>query len=272
MTADAHHSGSPGTGPHFTIELPAGGDCLAQDEEWCWLRNGDGRRTRVRFHDYHEIYAIPGLYEELFYERLECQSPEVVAGALVEEVAKSGAAPGDLRALELGAGNGLVAAALHARGLRRLVGVDIIPEAAAAARRDRPRVYEDYLVADMTALNGAERRRLRHRRFNCLVTVAALGFGDIPPLAFARALELVQTPGWVAFNIKDAFLQPGEESGFGRFIRRLVDASLLRVRVHRRYRHRLSVAGEPLYYVAMVATKEAAIPEAWFDDLAAGGA
>ena len=82
-----------------------------------------------------------------------------------------------------------------ASGSARSSGVDLLPEAAAAAQRDRPTVYDDYLVADLTQLTGEERRRLTARRFNCLVSVAALGFDDIPPLALATAYDEVQAGG-----------------------------------------------------------------------------
>ena len=39
-----------------------------------------------------------------------------------------------------------------------------------------------------------------------MTCVAALGFGDIPPLAFADAFNLVASPGWIAFNIRDRYV------------------------------------------------------------------
>lgn len=54
----------------FSIRLPASNSGIkTQAEEYCVIEY-DGRKQRIRFHDYHEIYAIPGLYEHLFYERL----------------------------------------------------------------------------------------------------------------------------------------------------------------------------------------------------------
>ncbi|MGH3822900.1 MAG: methyltransferase, partial [Pseudonocardiaceae bacterium] len=60
----------------FEILLPEVGHDpdLAQDEEWCEVVV-EGERRRIRFHDYHEIYSIPGLYERLFYDTLGCESP-----------------------------------------------------------------------------------------------------------------------------------------------------------------------------------------------------
>ena len=39
-----------------------------------------------------------------------------------------------------------------------------------------------------------------------MTTVAALGFGDIPPDAFAAAFNLVEDGGHVAFTIKEDFI------------------------------------------------------------------
>lgn len=52
----------------------------------------------------------------------------------------------DLADLDLGAGNGMVGEALVDRGVESVIGIDIIEEAAAAADRDRPHVYDDYIV------------------------------------------------------------------------------------------------------------------------------
>jgi hypothetical protein len=57
---------------------------MQQDREWCYVVIA-GKQRRIRFHDYQEIYRIPGLYEKLFYERLGCCSPSRVV-QLLEEV------------------------------------------------------------------------------------------------------------------------------------------------------------------------------------------
>jgi predicted TPR repeat methyltransferase len=236
----------PAVGPH------------AQDREWCEVRvNGVCRR--IRFHDYHEIYAIPGLYEQLFYERLECSSPQTVCTQLAEVLHAKGVPPGELRVLEVGAGNGMVGELLRGIGVRSIVGLDIIEEAAAAAQRDRPGVYDDYLVLDLTEMSEEERRQLTERRFNCLVTVAALGFGDIPLEGFAAACNVLEPGALIAFNIKEDFIVD-ETSGFARLVRRALAEGRIELQAEHRYRHRLSSAGEPIYYIAMVAEKRAKLP------------
>jgi len=57
-------------------------DDLEQDEEFFFLVEPDGREIKLRFHEYAEIYRIKGLYEQLFYERLKCNSPAKVSEAL----------------------------------------------------------------------------------------------------------------------------------------------------------------------------------------------
>ena len=53
-----------------------------------------------------------------------------------------------------------------------------------------------------------------------MTTVAALGFGDIPPAAFVGAFNLIETPGLLAFTIKDDFLGDDDPSGFSGLIQR----------------------------------------------------
>jgi len=158
----------------------------------------------------------------------------------------------------------MVGEELARRGVDSIVGVDIIEEAKMAAERDHPGLYDDYFVLDLTDIPADTRADLERRRFNCLLTVAALGFGDMPPLAFAEAYNLVEEGGWVAFNIKSRFLSESEESsGFSRLIERMEEEGLLEVLDDRRYRHRISVTGEPLYYVAIAARKRGDVPLEW---------
>lgn len=241
------------------IRIPENEPHVDQDEEWCEV-SMDGETFRVRFHDYAEIYAIPGLYEALFYEKLECCSPQTVCGLLADQLDAEGADLGDLRILDLGAGNGMVGERLAGAG--SIVGVDIIEEAADAARRDRPGVYDDYLVLDFTELPDSARDLLERRDLNGLVTVAALGFGDIPPRAFAEAYNLIADGGWIAFNIKEDFLDREEDgTGFSRLIRKMLVAGVLDRLDQRAYPHRLSAGGDPLHYVAIIGRKNSDVPD-----------
>jgi SAM-dependent methyltransferase len=241
------------------IHLPAGEDHVEQDAEWCEVVV-EGDRRKFRFHDYDEIYEVPGLYEELFYGRLKCCSPSRVVRLLQDVLRDFNGSVERLRVLDLGAGNGMVGDELAARGVRRIVGVDVLPEAREAARRDRAGIYEQYFVVDLSDLPEPMEKRLSDLRLNCLTSVAALGFGDIPPEAFIKAFNLIETGGWIALTIKEDFLYESDNTGFCRLVRRLNREKIMQTHAYRRYRHRFSITGEPLHYVAMVSRKRCEIP------------
>jgi predicted TPR repeat methyltransferase len=242
----------------YEIRFPQGHDC-EQDQEWCEV-TVDGRARRIRFHDYAEIFALPGLYEQIFYDELECESPRTVADLLCAHLDAIGADPSELDVFDVGAGNGMVGEQLQLRGTRTVVGVDIIEAAADATERDRPHAYDDYFVVDLTNMPAAVRAELESRRFSCLTTVAALGFGDIPPDAFAAAYNLIQPGGTIAFNIKEDFIAEGDESGFSRLVHQAIADGTMELGARQRYRHRLSVTGEPLNYTAMIGQKRGDLP------------
>ncbi|ACU97227.1 class I SAM-dependent DNA methyltransferase [Saccharomonospora viridis] len=241
------------------VRLPEHVEDIDQDSEYCSVLL-DGSWQQVRFHDYDRIFTIPGLYEQLFHDILDCRSPDVIGKLLKEELQRNNVPASSLRVLDLGAGNGVVGEQLRTVGVGYLVGADILQEAKDAARRDRPEVYDDYHVVDMTQLTESEQDALAGHRFNALSCVAALGYGDIPPEAFRAAFNFVSDGGWIAFTIKDRFLSDSDTSGFARLIERCTEAGVLQVRVSERYRHRLNVRGEPLHYVALVGTKQSDIP------------
>lgn len=233
---------------------------LDQNEEYCEVVL-DGEPRRIRFHDYAQIYQIPGLYEQLFADLLQCDSPRVLVEMLGRAMAAAGASPRELRVLDFGAGNGMVAEQLRQLGAQAVVGVDLLPEARDAALRDRPGVYRDYLAVDMTALGDDARGALEAAGLNSLTCVAALGFDDVPPAAFATAFNIVADGGWIAFNLRDRYMD--SPSAFSTMLDRMFTEGVLDEVSRTRYRHRLSVSGEPLEYIALIARKRRDIPDAW---------
>ena len=242
-----------------SIEFNDGQD-FSQDHEFCDVVV-DGVRRRIRFHDYHELYRVPGLYEKVFYEKLKCCSPRRVVSLLADVMKGFGDDPDSLRVLDVGAGNGMVGERLQKRGVDQITGVDIISEAKMATVRDRPGVYSDYFVTDLTDLPEPEEHHLRSQKLNCLTSVAALGFGDLPSLAFAKAMDLIETPGWLAFTIKEDFLYDCDTSGFCQLISQLRAQRIIQIQAYRRYAHRRSTTGKRLYYVAMIARKLRDVPD-----------
>ncbi|GMT47437.1 MAG: hypothetical protein IEMM0007_1003 [bacterium] len=237
---------------------------LEQDEVFFYLIEPEGKR-KIRFHDYDVIYRNPDLYEQLFYERLKCQSPAKISEILKHSLGQSEDNLSELRVLDLGAGNGMMGEALKNHGVSRLIGVDIINEAQQAAERDRLGVYDAYYVADFCNLNEDIHDEITSWMPDCLTTVAALGFGDIPPKAFLTAFNLIQNEGWVAFNIKETFLYHTDTSGFSRMIRELIFSKYLDIYHLERYRHRMSLDGKPLYYFGLSGRKHSNIPDGFLE-------
>ncbi|MDP8244159.1 MAG: class I SAM-dependent methyltransferase [Candidatus Hinthialibacter antarcticus] len=240
---------------------------FTQDEEFCTI-SLDGVEKRIRFHDYDEIYSIPGLYEKIFYDHLRCCSPETVCDFFFDEIRKRGLSEDQLRVLEIGSGNGMVGELMKQHGVSFVVGVDILIEAKLAAYRDRPNVYDDYFAIDLTDIPESIEEDILMYKLNSLVSVAALGFDDLPPLAYARAFNLISKEGWIAFNIKDLFLSGKDSSGFSRLFKKMIDNDIVSIHVQEKYQHRVATDNSPLYYYAIVAQKLADIPRAWLAEMA----
>ena len=240
-------------------------NAIEQGKEFFILEK-EGKKEKIEFHDYDRIYEIPGLYERLFYDTYKCNSPETVCGLLEKHIKKE-SQEADLVALDIGAGNGMMGEQLADIGADTIVGVDIIPEAEEALERDRPGVYDEYHVADLTAMAPAVRASLKEKDFNCMTVVAALGFDDIPPEAFAQGYNMISPSGWVAFNIKEDFVCEQDKSGFCDLIQSMGKEGILDIREQQHYRHRFCQDGTPLYYYAVVGRKVDDIPTTMVQDM-----
>lgn len=62
---------------------------LAQDEVYFYLIDHDREKAKIRFHDYDKIYGIQGLYEQVFCDRLKCNSPVKVTEILKSAIDQS---------------------------------------------------------------------------------------------------------------------------------------------------------------------------------------
>lgn len=241
--------------PRYQIKFPREDLTKATQDESHFTISINGKEDSIGFHEYSKIYSYRGLYEQLYYERLQCNSPETVTRLLHHAATKAGEASSRFRVLDFGAGNGMVGELLVQQGSARVVGIDILEEAAAATQRDRPGFYDAYYVGDITQFSEDQIEELRQWNFNALTTVAALGFGDIPVHAFSEAYNLLTDNGWVAFNIKEQFLDSSDNSGFSQLIRKMMYKDFLKIHHIERYCHRLSIEGRKLYYYAIVARK-----------------
>lgn len=185
-----------------------------------------GSRRRVAFHDYGAIYSIPGLYERVFYETLGMRSTEEVVRLYGEALSAEGLDPAEQRVIDFGAGNGLGGDALRALGVGELVGIDIEPTARTAAHRDRPGVYDDYLVGDLGTWSPDELAALAARKPTAVLSLSAVGIGHIPPRVLGRALSVLRPGGLYGFAVKPVLLPgssdpEGRATGFPEFLRSL---------------------------------------------------
>lgn len=163
----------------------------------------------------------------------------------------------------MGAGNGIVAAEIKNQlgtRLGGLVGTDILSEAYDAAIRDRPSLYDKYVVADL--LDEKQRQQFGKNPFDIMILCAALGpgWGDMPVEAFSGALELVATGGLVATTVNERWLKAEDQTAWGQFAA-LLDGrssgawSQLRELQRKRYQHRKDVKGEWIWYIGLVFEK-----------------
>ncbi len=242
------------------VAFPRAGTGLDQDEEWVVVYH-DGEWQKIRLHDYNDLFAVPGLYEKWVYDVLGCRSPQQVRSLLLPCLQEAGETPASLSVLDLGAGNGYVVGVLAEAGVNRFVGVDINPNAATAAERDRPGLYEDFIIDDLTDLSNEHASILDRHSFNCLTCVAALGFGDIPPEVFVEAYNRIDNGGWIVFTIKSDFLDDDDDrSGFSGLIRHMLQSNLLELVTRQSFEHRKSSDGNALIYDAFIGRKRCGFP------------
>ncbi|MEJ2166422.1 MAG: methyltransferase [Desulfobacterales bacterium] len=246
---------------NYTVVYPDDACELDQNQEFFTLVTNN-RSKRLRVHDYDEVYKIPGLYEEVVYEHLKCDSPRMVCSLLEQEINAGRGLKGDMRVLDFGAGNGVSGECLADKfDCSALIGLDIFSEAREAALRDRPEIYDAYYVMNLGEPSDKELQILEKWDFNVLLTVAALGYGDIPTQGFINAFNLVQKNGWIAFNIKDRFMSDEDDTGYYDTLNAMMGDSLEVLKIHH-YCHRLSMAGDPLHYYAVVGRKKGEISPA----------
>lgn len=242
----------------IAVTMPDTKKELDQNEEYFML-NDDDTSEKIMFHEYEKIYQIPGLYEEVFYTQLKCQSPDVITEMLMNSLKKENQSLEDLRVLDFGAGNGIVAEKLQEQGADVIVGVDIIEEAKMAALRDREECYKDYFVTNLGEPNEDVTKKLESYKLNTLVSVAALGFDHIPPISFINAFNQIEQDGWVAFNLRDKFLTQDDDSGFKKALEWMSNG-FIELLDEKTYRHRYSFNGEEIYYTAIIGKKLADMP------------
>lgn len=229
---------------------PLGAITISPDERWFEFGSPAARR-RVDFHDYAVIYAVPGLYERVFIEELGMRSTFEVVRLFGEALRRLDLDPAAQRVLDVGAGNGIGGEELRALGIGSVFAVDLEPAASVAAARDRPGIYDDFVVTDLTT----DASRFARRALTAVVALSAIGPGHVPPEALRRALDLLGPGGLYAFAVMPTLLpgsddDVGQATGYPDYLTELLAQSEELARVA--YVHRRQADGSPHEAVALV--------------------
>ncbi|UJA18808.1 class I SAM-dependent methyltransferase [Thermoleophilia bacterium SCSIO 60948] len=224
-------------------------------ERWIEFGPPDERR-RVGFHDYDAIYSTPGLYERVFGRELGMRSTAEVVRLYGERLNSAGIDPAGERVVDFGAGNGIGGEALRALGVGAIVGIDIEPAARTAAERDRPGVYDEYVVADLGDWSDSDFADLTaHVRPTALLALSAVGIGHVPAPVMRRAIGVLGAGGHYGFALAPRLLPGsddpvGAESGYPELVEELERSTDLLARSE--YVHRRRADGSPDRAVAFL--------------------
>lgn len=212
-----------------------------------WIEYGPpGNRRRVPFHDYGAIYSVPGLYERVFYHELGMGSAEVVVGLYADALRSLGRDGAGERVFDFGAGSGIGGEKLKRQvGVGTVVGLDLEPAAREAAARDHPGIYDEFLVADLSA-SPETLETLAVHDFTAVVAISAIGAGHIPLELLADTVQRLLSPGGLFAFAVAAELTP---TFFDDFFARVAAERL----ASRDYVHRRQTDGSPHDATAVVA-------------------
>lgn len=216
----------------------------------------DGKRQRFNIHDYATLYRIPWLYDIALYHNLDCRTPTEMSGAIDEVWNSLGVDRSGFRALELGAGSGAFGHELkHTLGIPHLEAIDICPEAAEAAERDRPGLYDAYHIDDLTGLSPQTEASLYASEFNVVAMASATGWGNHIPLAgFEQSFDLLVRGGWFIFHVK-----PNDPDPECIELCQWVEGKAASGKLDQKYRgshfHRKSSNGSEIFYDVVIGLK-----------------
>ncbi|PPT10325.1 hypothetical protein CKA32_001582 [Geitlerinema sp. FC II] len=163
-----------------------------QGQEFFQLELEDGQTKIINIWDYTTLYQYPKLYEKLIVEQLECNVYSALETLLsqVKNIDR-------WRILDVACGSGLMGKYLKKQSsieIELLVGIDILPAALTALKRDNPHIYDrTYLVGQYNS------DRLKKCEFNCIIFSAAANHLDIQD--YQDYLNLLSNHAYILFNL-----------------------------------------------------------------------
>jgi hypothetical protein len=223
------------------------------DGEYVALHEDGSDEVIVHLHDYTRLYEVPGLYEHIVQELLECRSPQVAVAGLAQALSRLGLDPADLTLLDLGAGTGLVGELVDKLGVGAVIGLDVLPAARDACLRDRPGSYRDYIIGDLADPPPELLARLRNHRPNGLISAGAFGGTHAAATTLLTALALLPAGAPVVFTIDERWMRTDGTAGFRTPVSELLASGELELIEKAQFRHRLTTTGKPILYELLIA-------------------
>lgn len=220
----------------FQISIPQ----QQEGRETFVLEHADGTRETIDYYDYDRVYAIPGLAMVLRRKFFHSHSDWVLSAAMLDTFQREGAERADIRLLDFGAGSGCFGHEARQAGIGYIVGADIVAEAKTEALRQHPEAYDEYFVMDIRETQ--QQKKLKELNLNTLVAINALGREHVSKEIFLAALECIQKPGWIVFNVmaeQNQTIEAQERDWF---------CEAFEVVDHFRFFHRTSIDGRERYF------------------------
>lgn len=165
-----------------------------QGDELFQLELENGSLYKFHIWDYAFLYRYPHLYQQLIIELLDCKIYQAIDKQLSQFVEQNTS----LNIVDVACGSGLMGQYLHRHSSLRvnyLAGIDVIPEALIALKRDTPNVYNDcYLATD-------NHQNLKQQNLNCLIICGAANHIQLSD--FEYYLSLLTNKSYLVFNLLD---------------------------------------------------------------------
>jgi len=167
----------------------------SQGNEWFKIKLLNGEERELTTWDYTAIYAYPHLYKMLYSDLLKYGVFKALGNLLFEYAPQT---CNELRILDVACGSGLMGKFLKEKSpleVKTLVGVDILPDALVALKRDNPNIYDEtHLVKKVKDLHFSTKTT-----FNCLCICG--GANHIELAEFQQYLNLIENKAYIIFNL-----------------------------------------------------------------------